>query len=138
MRFAAYFHKTRFVTVLRCFALFCGALCRCSVKGVLCNTVNFFCSWKTPAIHERIVSFSCFPVFFDVFRVFCVFCWNTAKHSQNTAKHPQDITKHPQNTTKHHKTHLLTKQPEFADKPALAPRCNHYHLHGFVVPLILI
>jgi len=59
-------------------------------------------------------------VFFDVFRVFCVFCGNTAKHSQNTAKHQQNITKHPQNTTKHHKTHLLTKQPEFANKPALA------------------
>jgi len=60
-------------------------------------------------------------VFFDVFRVFCVFiCGNTAKHSQNTAKHPQNITKHPQNNTKHHKTHLLTKQPEFANKPALA------------------
>jgi len=79
------------------------------------------------SLHERIVSFSCFPVFFDVFRMFCVFCENTAKHSQNTAKHPQNITKHPQNitkhpqnTTKHHKTHLLTTQAEFANKPALA------------------
>jgi len=96
--------------------------CRCFVKIVLCNTVKILGSWKqTPAIHERIVSFSCFPVFFDVFRAFCVICGNTAKHSQNTAKHPQNITKHPQNTTKHHKTHSLTKQPEFANKPALAP-----------------
>jgi len=76
------------------------------VKGVLCNTVDFICSLKTPAIHERIVSFFCFSVFFDVFQVFCVFCGNTdtAKHSQNTAKHPQNTTKHPQtpqNTTKH-------------------------------------
>ena len=60
---------------------------------------------------------------FDVFRVFCVFCGNTAKHSQNTAKHPQNTTKHPQNTIKHHKTpqntFASTKQPEFASKPAL-------------------
>jgi len=57
---------------------------------------------------------------FFVFQVFCVFCGNTAKDSQNTAKHPQNTTKHPQNTTKHHKTHLLTNQPEFANKPVLA------------------
>jgi len=59
-------------------------------------------------------------VFFGVFRVFCVFCGNTAKHSQNTAKHPQNSHKTRFGLT-HHKTHLLTiKQPEFANKPALA------------------
>jgi len=124
----------RFVTVLSVLRLFCGVLRRIFTKRVLglgvnplnplTRTVEIFGSWKTPAIHERIVSSSCFPVFFDVFRVFCVFCGNTAKHSQNTVKQPQNITKHPQNTTKHHKTHLLTKQPEFANKPALAQRVN--------------
>jgi len=39
------------------------------------------------------------------------------KHSQNTAKHPQNTRKTPQNIAKHHKTDLLTKQTELANKP---------------------
>ena len=55
----------------------CGvycARCRCFVKSVLCNTntVAIFCScsWKTPAVHERIAIFLLFPECFDVYRVF--------------------------------------------------------------------
>jgi len=63
-------------------------------------------------------------VFFDVFRV-CFVCFveilqNTHETPQNTRKTSQNTHKTPQNTTKHHKTHLLTKQPEIANKPALA------------------
>jgi len=39
---------------------------------------------------------------------------------QNTRKTPQNTRKTSQTPAKHHKTHLLTKQPEFANKPALA------------------
>jgi len=39
------------------------------------------------------------------------------KHSQHTTKHPQNTRKTPQNTAKHHKTHLLTKQTDLANKP---------------------
>jgi len=59
--------------------------------------------------------FGCFVSFVEILQ-------NTRKH---IAKHPQNTTKHPQNTTKHHKTpqntFAITKQPEFANKPALAP-----------------
>jgi len=44
------------------------------------------------------------------------FSKNTRKTPQNT-KHPQNTRKTPQNTAKHHKTHLLTKQTELANKP---------------------
>jgi len=37
------------------------------------------------------------------------------KHS-TLAKHRKTPAKHPQNTAKHHKTHLLTKQTELANK----------------------
>jgi len=94
------------------------------VKGVLCNTVEFFCSLKTPAIHECIVSFfsvfQCFSMFFRCFVCFVEIQQNTRKTPQNTRKTPQNTRKTLQNTTKHHKTHLLTKQPEFANKSALA------------------
>jgi len=107
------------VTVLRRFVVFCGVLqmfCeRCFVQYS-----RFFWLSENARNTRAYCEFFVFSVFFDVFQVFCVFCGNTAKHSQNTAKHPQNTTKHPQNTTKHHKTHLLTKQPEFANKPALA------------------
>jgi len=63
-----------------------------------------------------------FPVFFDVFRVFCVFFGISAKHPQNTRKAPAKHHKKTQNTTKHHKTHLLTKQPKFANKPTTLAR----------------
>jgi len=47
---------------------------------------------------------------------------NTAKqHLQNTAKHPQNTCKTPQNIAKHHKTDLLTKQTELANKPLRSP-----------------
>ena len=38
------------------------------------------------------------------------------QHSQNTAKHPQNTRTTPQNIAKHHKTDLLTKQTELANK----------------------
>ena len=43
------------------------------------------------------------------------------KHSQNTAKHPQNTRKTPQNIAEHHKTDLLTKQTELANKPLRSP-----------------
>jgi len=62
-------------------------------------------------------------VFSSVFQCFWSVLRVLLKYSKTLAKqHPQNITKHPQqNTTEHHKTHLLTKQPEFSKKPALAP-----------------
>ena len=52
---------------------------------------------KTPAKHRKTLFFK--------------------KHLQNTTKkHPQSTRKTPQNTAKHHKTHLLTKQTELANK----------------------
>jgi len=148
-----------FSSVLRAFckffAVFCdvtsqNAFCDCFEVCLrcVCGVLQMFCERcfvqysqifllleNSRNIHERIVlsivSFLCFSGFFDVFRVFCVFCGNTAKHSQNTAKHPQNSTKHPQNTTKHHKTHLLTKQPEFANNPALAR--GTLHLKSFKI-----
>jgi len=59
-------------------------------------------------------------MFFGCFVCFVEILQNTRKTPQNTRKTPQNTRKTPQNTTKHHKTHLLTKQPEFAIKPALA------------------
>ena len=47
------------------------------------------------------------------------------KHSQNTTKHPQNTCKTPQNTANHHKTHLLTKQTELANKPLRSRRRHH-------------
>jgi len=53
-------------------------------------------------------------------------CKTSAKHRktpQNTvfrktlAKHPQNTRETPQNIAKHHKTDLLTKQTELANKP---------------------
>ena len=59
-----------------------GERCFCAIQSRL------LALRKRPqyAIHEHILSFLCFPVFFDVFRVFlfcvcvcvCVFCGNTA------------------------------------------------------------
>jgi len=46
------------------------------------------------------------------------------QHSHNTTKHPQNTRKTPQNTAKHHKTHLLTKQTELANKPLRSPRAT--------------
>jgi len=43
------------------------------------------------------------------------------EHPQNTTKHQQKTHKTPQNTAKHHKTHLLTKQTELANKPLRSP-----------------
>jgi len=56
--------------------------------------------------------FRCFVCFVDILQ-------NTRKTPQNTRKTSQNTRKTP---TKHHKTQLqlLTKQPEFANKPALA------------------
>jgi len=54
---------------------------------------------------------------------------NTAKHSfsKNTRKTPQNTPQNtrrtPQNTAKHHKTHLLTKQTELANKPLRSRPC---------------
>ena len=58
---------------------------------------------RNTAIHERIVSFLCFPVLcFDSFRVFfSVFCRNTANDSQTTRK---TTAKHHKTPAKHHKT----------------------------------
>jgi len=47
-----------------------------------------------------------------------VFQKTLAKHHKTPAKHPQNT---PQNTAKHHKTHLLTKQTELANKPLRSP-----------------
>ena len=55
------------------------------------------------------------------------------KHSQNTTKHPQNTHKTPQNTAKHHKTHLLTKQTELANKP-LRSRAVRVHLDLEISP----
>jgi len=44
------------------------------------------------------------------------YCKTLAKHRKTPAKHHKTPAKHHKN----HKTHLLTKQPEFANKPALA------------------
>ena len=60
-------------------------------------------------------------MFFGCFVCFVEILQNTRKTPQNTRKTPQNTRKTTQNTTKHHKTHLLTKQLEFANKPALAP-----------------
>jgi len=73
---------------------------------------------NTRAYCEFFVCFQCVSMFFGC----CVCCveilQNTRKTPQNTRKTSQNTRKH---TTKHHKTHLLlTKQPEFANKPALA------------------
>jgi len=69
-------------------------------------------------------------MFFRCFVCFVQILQNTRKTPQNTRKTPQNTRKTPQNTTKHHKTHLLTKQPEFANKPALAQLalgwCRHW------------
>jgi len=59
-------------------------------------------------------------MFFGCFVCFVEILQNTRNTPQNTRKTPQNTRKTPQNTTKHHKTHLLTKQPEFASKPTLA------------------
>jgi len=49
---------------------------------------------------------------------------SSKKHSQNTTKHPQNTHKTPQNTAKHHKTHLLAKQTELANKPLRSHRAQ--------------
>ena len=72
---------------------------------------------STQAYCEFFLFFSVFRYFSGVLRVLRV------EILQNNRKTPQNTRKTPQNTTKHHKTHLLTKQPEFANKPALAPCC---------------
>jgi len=141
--FSNLFHKKRFVTVfasvLRCFAVFCR--CRSFVKDVLCNTVEIFCSWLLENVRNT-RAYCDFFVFSSVFRrfsgVLCVlwkYCKTLAKHEQNTRKKSQNNRKTPQNTTKRKqtvfKTHLLTPQPEFANKTALlAPSPLHQDSAG--------
>jgi len=127
-------------SVLRCFAVFCGVL-RCFV----CVFLAFFTKqhktdqqlYKTHKTNKiRFVQYSairCCASFSHSENVYKKnrktrpkHCKTSAKHrktlflkkhSQNTAKHPQNTRKTPQNTAKHHKTHLLTKQTELANKP---------------------
>jgi len=110
-----------FCGVLRCFAddlqLFCE---RCFVQ----YSRDFWLFGNARNTRAYCDFFECSSVFlcFAFFVCFACFCGNTAKHSQTIRKTPAEaITKHPQNTTKHHKTHLLTKQHKFANKPTLAP-----------------
>jgi len=52
------------------------------------------------------------------------------KHLQNTAKHPQSTRKAPQNIGKqHHKTDLLTKQTELANKPLRSHPGSVFQIH---------
>jgi len=81
-------------------------------------------SWLLETNARNTRAYCEFFVFSSVFRcvsgVLCVlwkYCKTLAKHRKTPAKHH----KTPAKTTKHHKTHSLTKQPEFANKPALAP-----------------
>ena len=136
-----------FLSVLRyCFAVFCdvtsqNAVCDCF--AVFCGVSQMFCercfvqytrffllsenARNTRAYCEFFVFFSVFRYFSGVLCVLWKYCKTLAKHRRTPAKHyktprktPQNTRKTTQNTTKHHKTHLLTKQPEFANKPALA------------------
>jgi len=105
----------RFASVLRCFAVFC----RYFVRGVFCNTTeytvwhsrDFWLLENARNTQAYCNSFVFSSVFADVFRVFCVICRNTAKHSQNTRKTPVKYHKTP---AKHHKT----PQNTFANKTA--------------------
>ena len=121
--------KTRFVTVL-CFASVLRCFARCSAD-VYCE--RYFVQYSRDfwllenARNTRAYSYCEFCVCFysSVFRcfsrVFCVFCGNTAKHSQSTRKAP---AKHHKTPAKHHKTPQNTfsnkTQPKFANKPILA------------------
>jgi len=127
-------------SVLRCFAVFCGVL-RCFVcvflafftknstkqtkkytkrtkrtKYALCNTAQY------GAVRLSLTLRKCLQKTFTKQK----HVQNIAKHPQNTAKHcfskntrktPQNTRKTPQNIAKHHKTDLLTKQTELANKP---------------------
>ena len=102
-----FWKQSVFCGVLRCFAdvlwkLFCAI--QQSKFLVLGKRTQY-------AIHERIVSISCFPVFFDVFRV-CFACF--VEILQNTRETPQNTRKTSQNTRK-------TPQNPFANKTANSP-----------------
>jgi len=136
-------------SALQCFAVFCGVL-RCFMRVFVSvfyrvnpkhqTDQKVYKTNKTNKI--RFVQYSairCCAAFSHTLRkclqkTFAKHVQNIAKHPQNTAKHcfskntrktpqkhPQNTHKTPQNTAKHHKTHLLTKQTELANKPLRSP-----------------
>jgi len=93
-----------FVTVLRCFAVFCGVLqmfCeRCFVQYSRFFLL-FTNAHNTRAYCEFFCVFQCFSMFFGCFVCFVEILQNTRKTPQNTRKTPQNTRKTLQNTTKH-------------------------------------
>ena len=130
-----------FCGVLRCFVVFCGVLCACRFFSVFHKTApnrpqsmqnaqneqNTLC-----AIQRKTVLCIFLPLRKCLQKTFAKHFQNTSKTLQNIRKTPQNTVfqktktlakhhktpaKHPPNTAKHHKTHLLTKQTELANKP---------------------
>jgi len=122
----------------QCFAVFCGVL-RCFV----CVFLTFFSQNSTKQTKKYTIKRTkrteyamCNTAQYDAVQLSLTQKMSYKKHSQNTsktlqnirktpqntvflktlAKHHKTPAKHPQNTAKHHKTHLLTKQTELANK----------------------
>jgi len=128
--------KTVFCGVLRCFVVFCGVVCACfsvfhkTAQNRLTSIQNAQNEQNTLCAIQRNTVLCIFLSLRKCLQeTFAKHVQNIAKRPQNTAKHcfqktlakhhkhPQNTRKTPQNTAKHHKTHLLTKQTELANKP---------------------
>ena len=139
-----------FCGVLRCFAVFCGVLCACfkrfsqnSTKQTIKKNIqnaqneqNTLCAIQRNTVLCVFLSLrKCLQSTKNIRKTRPKHCKTSAKHrktlyfekhSQNTAKHPQNTRKTPQNIAKHHKTDLLTKQTELANKSLRSQQCTVY------------